>query len=209
MSKVNGLAKRNQRVNRKDLTTGIVASALKVAPRTVSKWVDGGRLEGYRIPYSHDRRITRESLAKFVNEHGMPWPAILDKPEASILVFTQDENLRANLTVNLLSIDGLSLAFARTHFEAGCRAHDMKPGCLLVDCSTGRHEALLLARMIQQHLDANGRWPFSRTVMAAIMNADETNEAELTDAGFTWVFRRPVDADGLAVALLKIVGVTA
>ena len=44
----------------KVFTTGQVAKICKVAPRTVSKWFDSGRLKGYRIPGSQDRRIPRE-----------------------------------------------------------------------------------------------------------------------------------------------------
>lgn len=51
-------------------TTGQVAKLLKVAPHTVSKWFDSGRLKGYRIPGSQDRRIPREYLVKFCNDHG-------------------------------------------------------------------------------------------------------------------------------------------
>ena len=57
----------------KVFTTGQVAKICKVAPRTVSKWFDSGRLKGYRIPGSQDRRIPREYLIKFLKEHGMPW----------------------------------------------------------------------------------------------------------------------------------------
>jgi len=52
-------------------TTGQVAKICKVAPRTVSKWFDSGRLKGYRIPGSQDRRIPREYLIVFLKEHGM------------------------------------------------------------------------------------------------------------------------------------------
>ena len=48
---------------KKVFTTGQVAKICKVAPRTVSKWFDSGRLRGYRIPGSQDRRIPREHLA--------------------------------------------------------------------------------------------------------------------------------------------------
>lgn len=53
-------------------TVGQVAKICKVAPRTVSKWFDSGRLRGYRIPGSQDRRIPREYLIRFLKEHGMP-----------------------------------------------------------------------------------------------------------------------------------------
>ena len=57
---------------KKVFTTGQVAKICKVAPRTVSKWFDSGRLRGYRIPGSQDRRIPRADLISFLNEHGMP-----------------------------------------------------------------------------------------------------------------------------------------
>lgn len=53
-------------------TTGEVAKICHVAPRTVSKWFDSGRLRGYRIPGSQDRRIPRDHLIRFLKEHGMP-----------------------------------------------------------------------------------------------------------------------------------------
>lgn len=56
----------------KVFTTGEVARICKVAPRTICKWFDSGRLKGYRIPGSQDRRIPREYLLKFLAEHGMP-----------------------------------------------------------------------------------------------------------------------------------------
>lgn len=63
-------------------STGEAAKLLNVAPRTVCKWFDSGRLKGYRVPGSQDRRIPREKLKAFLVEHGMMLPAELeDKPE--------------------------------------------------------------------------------------------------------------------------------
>jgi two-component system, OmpR family, response regulator RpaA len=62
---------------RQVFTTGQVAKMLMVAPRTVSKWFDAGRLRGYRIPGSQDRRIPREALLKFLGDNGLPVPAEL------------------------------------------------------------------------------------------------------------------------------------
>jgi excisionase family DNA binding protein len=57
---------------RRVFTTGQVAKICNVAPRTVGKWFDEGRLRGYRIPGSQDRRIPREHLIRFLKEYGMP-----------------------------------------------------------------------------------------------------------------------------------------
>lgn len=53
-------------------TVGQVAKICKVAPSTVNKWFDSGRLRGDRIAGSQDRRIRRDDLVKFLKEHGMP-----------------------------------------------------------------------------------------------------------------------------------------
>lgn len=56
---------------KKVFTTGEVARICQVAPRTVSKWFDMGRLKGYRVPSSGDRRIPRQDLIAFLREHGL------------------------------------------------------------------------------------------------------------------------------------------
>ena len=67
---------------KKVFTTGQVAKICKVAPRTVSKWFDSGRLRGYRIPGSQDRRIPREQLLRFLQEHNMPLGELEDHEDA-------------------------------------------------------------------------------------------------------------------------------
>jgi len=62
-------------------TIGQVAKICKVASRTVSKWFDSGRLRGYRIPGSQDRRIPREHLIRFLKEHGMPLDVLNSEEE--------------------------------------------------------------------------------------------------------------------------------
>lgn len=59
------------------LTSGQVAKALAVAPRTVSKWCDKGYLPHYRIPGSNDRRVYAHVLLKFIRDNGMNPPASL------------------------------------------------------------------------------------------------------------------------------------
>ena len=64
---------------KKVFTTGQVAKICKVAPRTVSKWFDSGRLRGYRIPGSQDRRIPREHLGRGEHDHAQDQER--DEPE--------------------------------------------------------------------------------------------------------------------------------
>src|SRR5262245_910537 len=78
---------------RKVFTTGQVAKIWKVAPRTVSKWFDSGRLVGYRIPGSQDRRIPREHLIRFLKEHQMPLGELEDEAYSKVLIIGTDRML--------------------------------------------------------------------------------------------------------------------
>ena len=80
----------------KVFTTGQVAKICKVAPRTVSKWFDTGRLKGYRIPGSQDRRIPRDCLIKFLKDHKMPLGELEDETKAKVLIVAQDQVLIAS-----------------------------------------------------------------------------------------------------------------
>ena len=62
----------NRLANLKVYTTGQISRVCGAAPQTVSKWIDSGRLKGYRMPGSMDRRVKRDVLIAFLRENGMP-----------------------------------------------------------------------------------------------------------------------------------------
>lgn len=55
-------------------TAGQVAKLFGVERITVGKWVDSGKLKGFRIPggLTRRRRITRKSLIEFIEELNIP-----------------------------------------------------------------------------------------------------------------------------------------
>lgn len=71
-------------------TTGGVARLCRVAPRTVSNWVDSGRLKGYRIPGSRDRRVPLADLLTFLRRYGMPVPPEIEPASGAQLAFGID-----------------------------------------------------------------------------------------------------------------------
>src|SRR5260370_39809339 len=107
---------------KKVFTTGQVAKICKVAARTVSKGVDSGRLRGYRIPGSQDRRIPREHLIKFLKEHGMPLGELEEEGWHKIL-FIGAEQLFIARVMELLTIDeDYKYELANSGFEAAIQA---------------------------------------------------------------------------------------
>ena len=137
----------------KVFTTGQVAKIWKVAPRTVSKWFDSGRLKGYRIPGSQDRRIPREYLIKFLKEHGMPLGDLEDEAMAKVLIVAQDQVLIENMKRELPPERAFKVAVAASGFEAGIQAESFHPDCIIVDFSIGRVEALQIYRERGREID--------------------------------------------------------
>lgn len=54
------------------LTTGDVDDICGMSTRTVHKWIDGGLLEGWTIPGSQHRGVSRTALVAFMKANGMP-----------------------------------------------------------------------------------------------------------------------------------------
>lgn len=100
------------------LTTGQVAKICHVAPRTVSKWFDTGKLRGYRIPGSRDRRIPRNQLLAFMRAHGMPFDAMMTASLRLLIVGKDDADLRKQLE----HLNRYEISFAANRFEAGMLA---------------------------------------------------------------------------------------
>jgi len=150
----------------KVFTTGQVAKICKVAPRTVSKWFDSGRLKGYRIPGSQDRRIPREYLIKFLKEHGMPLGDLEDEAMAKVLIVSQDQILVENLKRELPVERSFKLSVAASGFDAGIQAESFHPDSIVVDFSIGRTEALQICQNLRRNSE------YAETILIALLPDD-------------------------------------
>ena len=112
------------------LTTGDVARLCHVAPRTVSKWFDTGKLAGYRIPGSRDRRIPTSQLLAFMRAHGMPVRQI--EGGLTRVLVVQSDALAADAVAKPLK-GRYEVRQAGNVFQAGMRAGEFTPHVILVD----------------------------------------------------------------------------
>ena len=182
---------------KKVFTTGQIAKICRVAPRTVSKWFDAGRLKGYRIPSigdghkGGDRRVTREELIKFLEAHGMPLGELREEETTSVLAVGLDERLPGQLSDLLPVSDGFRLMATESVFDAGLMAHDLKPAAVVVDAYVGRQDLLRMVKALRSNGSAD-------SLIVAVVGEDFQNEAELTEAGYDRVCVRPVDPAALA-----------
>lgn len=182
---------------RKVFTTGQAAELCKVAPRTVSKWFDSGRLRGYRIPPSvanaqrfgggGDRRIPREQLIAFMKEHGFPLGELEAEQWHKILLVGTDVIFVDLLTQVLPQGHYFKYELAQSGFEAGIMAESYHPDTILIDMALGRTESIQISQNLRKYP------AYEKTLIVGLANEDEAEPAKLTEFGFSAVFKKPVD----------------
>lgn len=184
---------------KKVYTTGQVAKICQVAPRTVSKWFDTGKLRGYRIPGSQDRRIPREALIRFLKENKMPLGALEDEGLHKILVIGAEKLFIDRVQELLPEDEDFKYEVANSGFEAGMQAESFGPDTIIIDLALGRSEGLQIAQNLRRK-DEN-----QQTLILALASEDEANPELLVNHGFNEAFKKPFDIALLAERIRTLV----
>lgn len=171
-------------------TTGQIGKICRVDPRTVQKWIDRGDLKGFRIPgrrpdIPSDRLVPRESLIKFLKEHGMPLGGL----RRSVLVVSRDDTLTVRLTAGLSKLE---VDVALDAFAVGILLRQHRPVAGVIDDTIGRQAAMALCRRLTQDYT----FPLVLVTTQALDLGAVSARVE--------VFSRPFDAELLATRLLTL-----
>ena len=174
------------------LTTGQVARICHVAARTVTKWFDTGRLRGYRIPGSRDRRIPMDQLAAFMKENDMPMDA-LDSATRQVLVF--DPEAPKGLSDKLSGMLNREVRTVAGCFDAGLAAREIIPHLIVIALSNGMTacKAVEICRSIRDHDLLKGAKLF-----AVAANLTPRKRDKLLSNGFDRCLPAPYTAFDLA-----------
>ena len=137
-------------LKRKDvLTTGEVAQICHVAPRTVTKWFDAGRLKGYRIPGSRDRRIPCSELIRFMKAHDMPTDELVKGHLRILLIDSRLESAR-QFGEALQSRGSFDVEIACNNFDAGLMVQKFCPNFILIDLMNSEVDAYGLCSYVRE-----------------------------------------------------------
>jgi two-component system, OmpR family, response regulator RpaA len=172
---------------KKVFTTGQVAKICKVAPRTVSKWFDSGRLKGYRIPGSQDRRIPREQLIRFLKEHGMPLGELEEEEWHKVLLIGTEKLFNDRMKELLPEDEDYKFQYANSGFEAGMLAGNFQPDTIIIDLGLGRSEAIQIVARLRADETHTG------TLIVGLASEDEAAPEQLAQYGFNDIFKKPFD----------------
>ena len=179
-------------------TTGQVAKMFGCAPRTVTKWIDSGKLHGYRLPGSNDRRIPREYLVAFMREVGIPTKGLEHEVSLTILAVGVTEQVVKLLKEKLTPPDLFWIVVAADVFLAGYECHKQPPNVAIIDFMMGRSDAIAVASRFRH---------FRRGAhIIGVANEDELSLTALKASGsFDWVLKRPFDSCSIVEIIMSLV----
>ncbi len=160
------------------LTTGDVAKICNVAPRTVSKWFDSGRLKGYRIPGSKDRRIPMNELVRFMKVHNIP-SGMLPVGKIRVLVVDTREQAAEQMAEALEDKTDYEIETVTSEFETGVVAHKFKPHVLLLNLSSDDIDAADICASVRRDGELQ-----AIKVVALAEGLSESESAALLQKGF-------------------------
>lgn len=177
------------------LTTGQVAKLCHVAPRTVTKWFDSGKLKGYRIPGSKDRRIPLNELLCFMKDHNIPTDEI-EKGKMRILIIDSRTDIAKQLSDVLYTKGSFDIHCAHNSFDAGLLASKLVPNVILIDLLNSDIDALEICKYVKNSDDLSH---CSIIAFAGGLSPKETQN--LRKQGFDDVVSDPKDINALLAAI--------
>lgn len=179
------------------LTTGDVARICHVAARTVTKWFDTGKLQGYRIPGSRDRRIPVEQLVAFMKANNMPMGA-LGGVTRKVLVI--DPDIPPEVSDEFSEMENYEFRTAATCFEAGLAAREILPHAIVIALTNGMTavKAGEIGQSVKNHDLLKGA-----SLLAAAPNLTPKRQEKLCASGFDGCLITPYTAIDLAEVIEK------
>jgi len=175
------------------LTTGEVARICHVAPRTVSKWFDTGKLRGYRIPGSRDRRIPVDRLIAFMRAHSMPLDG-LDGGTCRVLIV--DSDVPSELIQALSHVERYEVMTAEDGFDAGIIAQRFRPHIIVLNIGNDGQNAASVCQKVKEHAELQ-----NTRVVAAVTDLDPSKQDRLATEGFDQCIAKPYSLRQLVQAV--------
>ncbi len=119
----------------KTLTSGEIAQYCDVNLRTVIRWLESGKLKGFKLPGRGNNRVLIADFIEFLERHEMPIPEAL-KPEASPLILIVDDEMPVAKSIQRVARRaGFDTLIATGGFQAGMMLSQHSPRIMTLDLS--------------------------------------------------------------------------
>lgn len=174
---------------KRGFTTGQVAELCHVTIPTVIKWIDTGRLNGFKIPGSKSRRVTREHLVEFMAANGIPTDRLQTKKK--LLIVDDDKHILELLKTVFEKSGDYEIRAVGRGFDAGL-AKEYQPDVILLDIMLPDIDGRQVCSYIREDPELS-----SVKIMAVSGYVSKGDIAELKGKGFDDYLEKPFDNDVL------------
>lgn len=190
---------REENPEKQSWTPGAIAKLCQVAPETVSRWIEGGRLKAFQTAGGHNR-VKPEDLADFLRKLNIPLPAELVGHSDLTILVVDDEVLVRKFILRVLkqTVPEAKVAEAGDGFEAGRKLAEVRPRLVVLDLDLPGVDGFQICKTIKSDPDFDGTQVLAITgliaeearprIMAA--GADEFLAKPLEIGAFTQTLQR-------------------
>lgn len=119
----------------KTLTSGEIATYCDVNLRTVIRWIESGKLKGFKLPGRGNNRVLVEDFIEFLERHDMPVPDKLKSDVVPSLLIVDDEMPVAKSIQRVARRAGFESYIATGGFQAGIMLSQHNPRMMTLDLS--------------------------------------------------------------------------
>jgi excisionase family DNA binding protein len=165
-------------------TTTQVGKICGVSQQAVIKWIDSGRLAGYRLPNSRARRVTREALLKFMEANHIPTRA-LRRDVIRVLVVDDEEIIADMVELEFEDDNNVEVHKALRGFDAGV-VLDYQPDVVILDIMLPDMDGRRVCELIRE--GAGGK---DVRIIGVSGYADSLNVEEMLAGGFDAFIAKP------------------
>lgn len=120
----------------RSLTSGEIAKYCGVNLRTVIRWLESGKLKGYKLPGRGNNRVLLSEFVDFLKKNNMPITADLSEELEDPLVLIVDDELSMAKSIQRIAHKaGVRSIIAEGGFQAGLLLSTHKPQMMTLDLS--------------------------------------------------------------------------
>ena len=177
-----------------------MARICRVSPKTVKKWFDSDKLEGYRIPSSGDRRVTRDALLGFMKRYHFPTD-LIEEDRTKVLVVDDEFQVLDVVSQTLDSAFDAEVRTASSGYAALLLVGSWRPDLIIMDLKMPGLDGFEACRRIRA-------LPQTSEVHILIMSAYATPDIveRAKDCGADDFLSKPFDPDQIQEAVGRLLG---
>ena len=187
----------------KTLTSGEIASYCDVNLRTVIRWIESGKLKGFKLPGRGNNRVLVDDFIEFLEHHNMPVPSQLQGEATPGILIVDDELPVAKSIQRVARRAGYDTMIATGGFQAGVMLSQHNPRLMTLDLSMPGMDGYSVIQFTREQAR------YKRLKIIVISALDDNSLERALDLGADAVLSKPFSNHDLTERVDKVLTVYA